>query len=274
MDKDDFRKKAIQQSKVISEAFKRQLSSKFETYADIHFNYNTKGSYYEKVVASILDDYFGSRFEFHTRAQLIDANMQYLQIFEGRTSEVDVVGVFRNASPRIIISIGNTKIVPYDAVAFIVEVKSRMDTKSLMSDLQKLQKMSNLHNSNNRFIPKMTREYDVLYPLRILFYLKRTLRENILRETLEDYITSWDAILILQEDTLIINKELPFFNLIFKSLGTERFNNSKYIKWTTDSFIMLLSLISDSIPSTILVNVIPTFISIAAVKYNKLGLRP
>jgi hypothetical protein len=136
MDTSEFYEKTIQQSKVISDAFKRQLTSKFEMYANIHYNYNTKGSYYEKVVASILNDYLGSRFEFHTRTQLIDASMQYIRVFEGKTSEVDVVGVFKNASPRIIISIGETHIVPYDATALLVEVKSKMDSNSLRNDLK------------------------------------------------------------------------------------------------------------------------------------------
>lgn len=269
MDTLDLRKKTIQQSNIISDAFKRQLTSKFETYASIHFNYNTKGSYYEKVIAHILNDYLGSRFDFQTRTQLIDANMRYLEIFEGKTSEVDIVGVFKNASPRIILSIGETHIVPYDAAALLLEVKSKMDANSLSNDLQKLQKLSLLPNRDDRFFPKMTTEYNVMYPLRILFYLKRNVDENKFKDLLERYIATWDAIFILQKDTLIINKRLPFFRLIMKALGAERFDNSKYIVWTSDSFIMFLSLICYSIPSTIKVDAIPALISLAAIKYAK-----
>jgi hypothetical protein len=56
---------------------------------------------------------------------------------------------------------------------------------------------------------------------------------------------------------------------MFEALGAERFDDSKYIMWTTDSFIIFLFLICYSIPSTIEIDAIPAFIKLAALKYNK-----
>ena len=36
---------------------------------------------YEKTLSSLLEVYLGSRFDFHKRSSLIDANMEYLEVY-------------------------------------------------------------------------------------------------------------------------------------------------------------------------------------------------
>ena len=60
---------------VLNEAINRQMKNKVEKYEKIHYNSNSKCADYEKVVCSLLNDYRGSRFEFHTRTQIVDTQM-------------------------------------------------------------------------------------------------------------------------------------------------------------------------------------------------------
>ena len=68
----------------------------------------------------MLGSYLASRFEFHTRAQLLDANMEYLNLFSVGENKVDVAATFIRTYPKIVLKIGDTKyIIPYIILKFI-----------------------------------------------------------------------------------------------------------------------------------------------------------
>jgi hypothetical protein len=68
----------------------------------------------------------------------MDTQMEYLSIFSVGENEVDVAATFVRTYPKIVVKIGETKYVPYDGVAFIIEVKSTVDKTRLEQDLLKL----------------------------------------------------------------------------------------------------------------------------------------
>ena len=82
-----------------------------------------RGMNFENAVKLLLQTYLGSRFDFYNKAQILDANLNYLRIFEGESSELDIVATFKNASPNIVAKLEDSYYVPYDAVAFYIEVK-------------------------------------------------------------------------------------------------------------------------------------------------------
>jgi hypothetical protein len=110
------------------------MKDEFKRYEKIYYNTNTKGSDYEKVLQSILTDYLGSRFEFHTRAQIIDAEMEYIKFLQHGSNELDVVGIFYNTTPKIVLKMKDHVLVPYDAVALISEVKFHLNKTNLEKD--------------------------------------------------------------------------------------------------------------------------------------------
>lgn len=99
MKSDSLGGKRKHQAKLILDAISHELKDEFERSKDILLNTNTKGGEYENVVGRMLGTYLGSRFEFHTRAQLIDVNMEYLNIFSLGGNEVDVVATFVQTYP-------------------------------------------------------------------------------------------------------------------------------------------------------------------------------
>lgn len=169
MNNENPNEKKKREAKALMEAINRKMKDEFERYEKIHYNPNKKGADYEKVVSSMLKDYIGSMFNFHERAQLIDVEMKYLDIFEKGSNETDVVATFKNASPNLILKIQDTAFVPYDAVAFIIEVKARMDKTSLAADLDKLEKIAKLPLAEGRFGISIGGQYNIERPLRILF---------------------------------------------------------------------------------------------------------
>src|SRR3989442_1510632 len=140
MSSDDAEKKKVEARRLLA-AIHAKITDEFRRYEGIHYNTNTKGSDYEKVVADLIKEYLDSTLIVHVRSQLIDVNMEYLTIFDRGIIEVDVVGTYRTASPNIVLKIKDTEFIPYDTVAFAMEVKEQLDKQKLEDDLIKLQKI-------------------------------------------------------------------------------------------------------------------------------------
>ncbi len=92
----------------------------------------------ERAVADVLTEYLGAEFDFSVRAQLIDVNFRYVKILGTQANEIDIVGTFKSATPKLVLKTATSIFVPYDAVALIVEVKTVMDKGKLREDLEKL----------------------------------------------------------------------------------------------------------------------------------------
>lgn len=93
-------------------AIEGQIKNNIESFKYINYNPNTKGADYEKVICDLLNTYLGSRFEFYTRAQIVDREMKYTRIFQGGAREIDVVGTFNTTAPKIVLKAGHSLVIP------------------------------------------------------------------------------------------------------------------------------------------------------------------
>jgi hypothetical protein len=116
---DSMKKRRTQQAKELIGAINHQMKDEFERSKGILLNTNTKGWEYEKEISHMLGSYLASRFKFHTRAQLLDANMEYLNLFSVGENKVDVAATFIRTYPKIVLKIGDTKYIPYIILKFI-----------------------------------------------------------------------------------------------------------------------------------------------------------
>jgi hypothetical protein len=240
------------------DAIHSRLQDEFERYKDIHYNPNTKGANYEKVIADLLKDYLGAKFNIHNRSQLIDANMDYLANFDRGSVEVDIIGTFKTAVPNLILKIVDTELIPYDAVGFLVEVAKKMEKEKLEEDLTKLQKIGRLAITANRFGLTVGGNYLVDRPLRILFYVENDIAENTLNQLLVQFYDAWDAVMILNENKILVNMSLKFA----KALSPDQPETIKILGWGGNAFMMLLLIILTTTPTPLSVNVIQTFINL------------
>jgi hypothetical protein len=131
------------QAQSIINGISLDIISEFEKLRDIQANTNTKEGVYEKAVSKFFTDYLGSRFDFYTRAHLLDIKMEYLELLSLGQNEIDVVATFNSAYPKIIVKLGDVNFVAYDSVAFFAEIKSTLDKNNLTKDLIKFEKIGN-----------------------------------------------------------------------------------------------------------------------------------
>jgi hypothetical protein len=105
-------------------AIEGQIKNSIEGFKYLNYNPNTKGADYEEVICDPLNTYLGSRFDFYSRAQIVGREIKYTRLFKGRAKEIDVVGTFKEATPKIVVKVRKTRIIPYDAISLLSEVKS------------------------------------------------------------------------------------------------------------------------------------------------------
>jgi hypothetical protein len=76
----------INESSNILGCIEGEIENKFKRYGGLRTNRGTKGTNLENAVKLLLQTYLGSRFDFYNKAQILDANLNYLRIFEGESS--------------------------------------------------------------------------------------------------------------------------------------------------------------------------------------------
>lgn len=239
-------------------SLRAQYQQKFENYKKIHMNPGTKGFELEKVVADILNDYLGSIFDIHTRAEVIDNNMEYLKLFVRGTDEIDIVAVHKNVVPKIVLKIGDTSLVPYDGVAFVMEVKSTMSKPNLEKDLQKLDKLAKLPLTPSRFGATVGGTHALDRPLRTIFYFDQEIDQGVMNQLLLQFKNSWDCVFISRTDEIIINDTLP----LYKILVPQQYHKQPLMSWGGNAFIVLLLILSSGIQIPLSANVIKTLLAI------------
>jgi hypothetical protein len=260
-------------------AIEGQIKNNIEGFEYLNYNPNTKGADYENVICDLLKTYLGSRFEFYTRAQIVDMEMKYTRIFQGGLREIDVVGTFNTTTPKIVLKVGKNVIIPYDAIALLAEVKSALNKKRLTEDLQRLEKLMQLKVFEKRFLVKDVfgtnqkvfgfDEMRADIPLRLLVYFKTPKGNTILEELLNRYSAVWDIVFLVDKEQTILNKDLPFAQALFKMGMPDRTPNSKLMIWNDIPFLMLLLAITRTIPIPPAVDVMPTLFSIADFVWNQ-----
>jgi|GEM_PF-4901701 len=217
-----------QNPEALIEGFQRKLRSQWEQHRQQQFNANTKGATYEKALRDFLAEYFNGVYSLRTRTAVVDRKLECFDIFNAGESELDVVASFRQAVPQIILQSGDMKWVPYDGVAFVCEVKSKLTTSALESDLEKLAKLNELGRDNisQRFTPdsagqtnlfwkdedghKSGMNATVNHQLKCLVYDKSSISGETLIKKLQDFPDIWDLILIVEDDLLLVSPNLPF----------------------------------------------------------------
>lgn len=100
---------------------------------------------------------------------------------------------------------------PYEATAFITEVKQTLTSSALIDDLQKLGKLDSLAPSDFGGAVVVQGPFAINRTLRILFYHEKEVLENRIVEILKDeeFVKSWDITAILQENVVFLNPLLP-----------------------------------------------------------------
>lgn len=193
----------------------QSLDSKWENYREVYSN--TKGDAYEETFKQFLESYFEGSFDVRTKVALIDAELDCFDSFDyiHGEDEIDVVGLYKQAVPKIVFetdsSAGSMQWVPYDGVALVAEVKNKLTKSSLDSDLDKLEKISKLKLSEDRFISPQPTWLTIDSPVRCLVYDECSISDDALEDLLKNNLSSWHMVLIASTDVLILNgTNLPF----------------------------------------------------------------
>lgn len=200
------------------EAIDETLRNRFNELREKHFNPNTKGYEYEMALKEFLESYLSGLFDFHVRVPLIDFELEAPSIFSSGENEFDVVSTYKTALPKIIFKAGETPYIPLDSVAFVVEVKQTLTSSVLQHDLEKMEKLNKLKTSN-RFGVTISGAYAVEKPLKILFYYESEMPVTKAVEMLNSHTNAWDFMLILMDDIVFGNPNLP---VIGKQLNTDK----------------------------------------------------
>jgi hypothetical protein len=237
----------------------QDLKNNFNTIKTKHYNQNTKGYDYENVLKDFLEAYLGGIYDFHSRVPLIDAELQALSVFRQGKNEFDVVGTFKTAMPRIIFKTRKTSFIPYDAVAFIAEVKQTLTKNTLEDDLKKLSKLSSL-KIGDRWQVSVRGQYCIERPLRILFYYEARIAGRTMRTLLEYRQDAWDLLLILKSDLLVGNPCLP-------AIG-KRFGTDQLFFFKEFPLLHMMLITTSSLPCPPIVNAWGLFIKLLGIHYS------
>lgn len=249
------------------EGLREKLRSEWQQHRRQSFNNNTKGAAYETALQSFLQEYFDGVYDIHTRTAVVDSELACLDVMNAGESELDIVAAFRQAVPGLIFNSGQMKWVPYESVAFICEVKSKLTKPALEDDLSKLEKVSELPISSNRFDQfagrsSMTvndtddtiiRDLSVEYPLRCLVYDEQEISPGTFLNTIQDNREHWDIILLVEENLILLNPGLPFVEGWFSRITVENEDGETseippHVLTLPDGLVWFILTIATSIP--------------------------
>ncbi|MCL5949332.1 MAG: hypothetical protein M1490_02505 [Candidatus Bathyarchaeota archaeon] len=196
-----------------------QLIIKFDKLRKQKYNPNTKGYDYEEIVKQFYEDYVGGAFDVQIRMGILDAELKALSVFSSGENEFDVIGTYRTAVPRIV----HQRLVPYDSVAFIIEVKQTLTINKLKDDLAKLCKLKELRTNKQRFNFNTWFPPNLLWrPTRVLFYYEARANRDKVCDLLEKS-EAWDLCIVLKDNNVLMNSTIP-------SMKTSRFKDAKFIQ--------------------------------------------
>ncbi|MGA2308045.1 MAG: DUF6602 domain-containing protein [Candidatus Bathyarchaeia archaeon] len=209
---------SMRTSSTILGSIEANLKHEFERIRNLNYNQNTKGYSYEKILKEFYTQYLGGIFDFYTRVPLIDAGLEYETIFAPGENEFDVVATYRNAMPRMVLEVQGTSFIPYDATAFITEVKQTLTKSSLKEDLEKLGKLSKMKLGGNVHLPNVATPYSIGRPIRILLYYQREIDEGVLWKMLEESKDVCDFLVMFDQNKAFLNGNLPITKRIVADL--------------------------------------------------------
>lgn len=235
------------------ESVERELRDKFNQLRNLHYNPNTKGYSYEKALKDFLELYLGGIYDFHVRVPIIDFELETFAVFSSGENEFDIVSTYKTAIPRIVFKAEETAFVPYDAVAFITEVKQTLNKGALKKDLRKLDKLNKLR-LGKRFGVTIGGDFNIQRPLRALFYYESEISDKTLLELLNKYESAWDLTIVLEDDMILANPSLPIIGK--GALVTEIAVSKRY------PLLQSMFIITASLPYPTIVNAWSLFVEL------------
>ena len=196
--------------------FQNQLERDWRTFRDIEGNDTARGASYEDALSDILSEYFGGIYNVETNCSVMDANLECFNEFDSSSqNEFDVVSLFRQANPRVILREGDITWVPLSAIAFLCEAKSKVDTGRLEDDLEKLESLRLLEaDPDDRFPTKVSGDVTVDHQVHCLVYDRAEISNSAMTDLLDTYSTAWDIVLIVETDTVIVNGTIPYIEFL------------------------------------------------------------
>lgn len=266
------------QAKELAEDIRSQLLREWKYLRNQAHNPANKGASYENGLRDLLSKYYGGLYEFYTEPVVIDSNLDVFDTFDTTRGqhEIDVVALFRQANPQIVFDIEEMTYVPLEGVAFICEVKNKVDKGRLEGDLEKLSKLRNLTNSDRSFGPMISGDYTTTNQLLCLVYDQSQIADETRNELLWDYKFAWDIVLIIDDDEIFINTQLPssdIFNKTFSihhpNLGEGTTQYTSPIISENNALMTFFLLLSISIPTPMSVSTINTMLSLRNITSNK-----
>ncbi len=163
---------------------------------------NVKGSAYERTLAEWLKPFFPAALRIETNAQLLDRSLRLLP--RAKENEWDVVGIYAEATPNMVLRMGDAKTVPFDALFFIASVKSVVTKPKLKGDLAKFESIHGLE-SGRMMEARPTWAPDSSHVLKILAYDRHQIKEAERNRLLAENMDHWDAVLVVDDDFLLLN---------------------------------------------------------------------
>jgi hypothetical protein len=159
--------------------------------------------------------------------------------------------------------------IPYDAIAILAEVKSQMTKTKLENDLKKLTHIGLLNLSSNRFSSLVFGSEDKIEdrPFRLLVYFDLSIDRMVMEDLLDEYSHGWDAIFLINNEEILINKSLKVITRFFEKGLQDNNPNRKFIRWGEVAFIILLLIITRTAPIPLTVDVIDTFLKVGGMAH-------
>jgi hypothetical protein len=202
------------QGQWLFERIQQQLSHDWKAIRKVYAN--SKGDTYEQTLSDFLTSYFGGVYDINTKVAVIDQNLTSFEVFDfiSGDDEIDLVASFSQAQPRIIFKTGDGKgelrWVPFEAVAFICEIKSQLTKQSLESDFDKIESISRISDSiDDRFGPMISGDYTITDPLQCLVYDRESIADDTLEGILRSNYSHWHMVLLVENDVLLLNRNIP-----------------------------------------------------------------
>lgn len=97
---------------------------------------------------------------------------------------------------------------PFDAVAFFIEVAQTLEKGKLEKDLNKLYRLRDF-DCSKRFGMTVTGKLSINRPLKTLFYYEMKIAFEAMHELLTKNLDAWDLLLVLSDNILLGNPQLP-----------------------------------------------------------------
>lgn len=202
------------QGQWLFERVKKQLSRDWEELREVYAN--SKGDTYEQTLSDFLTSYFGGVYDINTKVAVIDEDLVSFEVFDFVTGddEIDLVASFTQSKPRIIFKTGEgrgeLRWVPFEGAAFVCEVKSQLTKQSLKDDFDKLESISRISDSiEGRFGMTVGGDYTINEPLQCLVYDRESIADDTLEDILMSNYSHWHMMLLVENDTLLLNRSIP-----------------------------------------------------------------